>query len=480
MNGKIRKLLNQRGAALLYAVFAITAVAVLGTGIYFMTTTSTFSGLGANDQNRAYQLALAGKDYALTRCLGDTAGRDFTFSGGDKFRLIISGDAIKSIGIVKEGTPYEAKQTISINVPGFSRCAGGISGMAAMGIVQPAGAPADFISKTATSLSLGKIGAAYAGFFGAAVYNGNAVQGNCLSGKCDFGKGFNAFFVYQFAPGSTGDGFAFTFFNGLENDATSLGGYSNWGEMMGYAGDSYVSPGYYLDGKGRGVQPPKAAVEFDPYANGCSASPCLVESRCDEPDPDPSHNLKNHMALMFWGDNSSCGSGSPPGNITFDDNRHGAGGGSNESFSNAPYPTQPLFNPCHYFDGNQACPPSPATAWPGDWLLNTALPNIYAFRIEVRRNLDPEPSGDYKYTFRAWVKRCDSGNPMCAIDYAEGTDYPNTKKDYTFDNPILNRVIELSPAYHQKFEKMLFGWTTATSSNTQRVNVNRFKMTFLQ
>ena len=42
---------------------------------------------------------------------------------------------------------------------------------------------------------------------------------------------------------------------------------------MGYAGDSYVSSGYYLDGQGgRGIQPPKVALEFDPYSNagiGC-------------------------------------------------------------------------------------------------------------------------------------------------------------------------------------------------------------------
>ena len=76
--------LNKKGTVLLYAVIAMTAISVLGTGIYFLTSTSTFSGLKANQQNRAYQLALAWKDYALVKNLGNTAslypsGMDFTF-----------------------------------------------------------------------------------------------------------------------------------------------------------------------------------------------------------------------------------------------------------------------------------------------------------------------------------------------------------------------------------------------------------------
>jgi hypothetical protein len=119
--------LNPKGNVLLYAVIAMTAISVLGTGIYFMTTTATFSGLGANDQNRAYQLALAGKDYALVKNLGNTTvqyptGRNFTFANGDKFVLKIgvnNPDEIISTGIVRQGTPYEAKRSITITKSGF-------------------------------------------------------------------------------------------------------------------------------------------------------------------------------------------------------------------------------------------------------------------------------------------------------------------------------------------------------------------------
>ena len=107
------KWLSCKGNTLLFVVIAMTAISVLGTGLYFMTTTAAFSGLGANDQNRAYQLAAAGRDCALANSTCTVDG-DFTMSDGNKFHLVISGETITSTGIVKEGTPYEARRTITV------------------------------------------------------------------------------------------------------------------------------------------------------------------------------------------------------------------------------------------------------------------------------------------------------------------------------------------------------------------------------
>jgi hypothetical protein len=471
------KQLNQKGSILLFAVVAITAISILGTGIYFMTTTSTFSGLEANAQNRAYQLAAAGRDYALAKNLPNTTvqyptGRTFTFANGDKYVLKIgvnNPDEIISTGIVGEGTPYEAKRTITITKTGFSYQADLTSETvsAAASIIQPSGAPGDFISKTDSALSLGKIGASYQSRFGAVVYSGNAAQGNCVAGKCAFGTGFNAFFVFQFASGSTGDGFTFAFFNGDNNTAGSVGGYSGSGELLGYAGDSYVSPGYYLDGQGgRGIQPPKVAVEFDPYQNediGC------FSGRND--------GSFNHMSLVFWGDNTtSCTS--TVGKYTFDDNTHGAGTGGAEDPTNGLRASQPGGSACSYFNGVNLCGGG-TLSWPNNWLLNYPS-NVYAFRTEVKRKITPEASGNYQYRIKTWIKRCNSNSPTCASDYAEDADYLNTKKYYTADNPTLDREIYISPAYHDKFEKMIFGWTLATGGATQSVNINRLKMNFMK
>jgi hypothetical protein len=483
--------LNQKGSVLLYAVIAMTAISVLGTGIYFLTSTSTFSGLRANQQNRALQLALAGKDYALTRSLGnDTASKypnGFTFANGDKFRLVISGDTIASTGIVSENTPYEARRTITVTKAGFGSQAG-ISftkDIASMGVIQPASAPSDFISKTDTALSLGKVGSAYQSQFGAVVYSGNAVQGNCLAGKCEFGTGFNAFFVFQFASGSTGDGFTFAFFNGNGkdinnnyNNSSSVGGYAGMGELLGYAGNSYVGGSTYLDGQGgRGIQPPKVAVEFDPYANSGTGSVCGSDSRYDA--------SRNHMALMFWGDNTGpCGA--TVGKNTFDDNRHGAGidpdpSGTNPMNAKSPIdPTLPTWSACNYFNGNTPCAGG-ALGWPTNWLLN-APDNVYAFRMEVTRNLTAV-SGNYPYEIKAWIKQCGSGDLACSA-YDDSSNFANPKVRYQdsnpADDPTLNRTIQLNEASHQAFNTLLFGWTIATGSATQNVNINRFKMNFLK
>jgi hypothetical protein len=469
--------LNQKGTVLLYAVIAMTAISVLGAGIYFLTSTSTFGGLRANQQNRAYQLALAGKDYALTKNLGDDTAfkypNGFTFAGGDKFKLAVSGDTITSTGIVNEGTTYEARRTITVTKTGFASQAGTsfAKDIAAMGIIQPTGAPSDFISKTDTALSLGKVGSSYQSTFGAVVYSGNAVQGNCVGGKCEFGSGFRGFFVFQFAAGSTGDGFTFAFFNGNNNTSSSVGGYSGSGELMGYAGDSWVSGSYYLDGQnGRGIQPPKVAVEFDPYEN---AGTGCFSGRND--------GSLNHMSLVFWGNNTTeCGtSPSPVGRYTFDDNIHGAGTNGAEDPKNGLRASQPGGSACSYFNGVNLCGGGTLT-WPSNWLLNTVFRNIYAFRMEVQRKLTPEASGNYQYRIKAWIKQCTSGDPTCASDYAEDAAYLNTKQDYTADNPTLDRTIEISSAYHDRFDTMFFGWTLATGGATQSVNISRFRMNFLK
>jgi uncharacterized protein YfiM (DUF2279 family) len=93
--------------------------ATLAVGMVYMGSSSTL-GLGeitANNFNRAYLLAQAGKDYALIKAVADTTGRNFTFANGDLFQLVISGNNIQSTGIVSPGTPFEARRKISITKP---------------------------------------------------------------------------------------------------------------------------------------------------------------------------------------------------------------------------------------------------------------------------------------------------------------------------------------------------------------------------
>ena len=494
MRGKNRKRTNQKGTALLYAIFAITAAAVLGTGIYFMTTTSTFSGLGTNDRNRAYQLALAGKDYAVTKNLENTAstypgGREFTLPNGDKFRLDIKDDEITSTGIVKAGTPYEAKQTIFAKVLGFTRSADISSAKDIQAFTKPVESKAGLITTdtAAGKVSLGKIttgGAPWENNFGALWYRGNAAQGDCRDGQCRFGTGFRAFFVFQINAGGAGaDGFTFTVFNGdtATNDVFSVGGDRDKGELMGYAGDSLMATGGYLDGitrtaagcptplgcaAGRGIQPPKMAVEFDAKANKDLNDVCVADSRRDGDElPDP----RNHAGYVFWGDNTASACDTTIGANAYDDNRHNAGTDSASDPRNSRRPSDGADLSYYNADG----------VWLPKWLTVTPA-NIYAFRIEVTRSPTPNASGHYEYTMKSWIKQCTDAD---CTNYGDASIFANTKQNYEDppnppDPPTLTRSIPITLALHQKFETFFFGWTTATGSSTQETLLSRFRMNF--
>jgi len=475
---------NQKGNVIAYVVIAMTTIAALAVGALYMTSTSASGELAANNLNKAYFLAMAGKDYALIKNLQDTGGRNFTLANNDKFRLAITGNSIVSTGIVNEGTPFEARRTISITKTGFSSQPD-VSFPKDIQAFAPVQSQPGFIT-TDTGAATASLGNSKTGSFGAIWYGGSATQGNCQNGKCDFGAGFRAFFVFQFASGSTGDGFTFAFFNGegvdvngIKNDRNSLGGDSGRGELLGYAGDSRVDPGgtSFLDGKGgRGIQPPKVAIEFDPYSNCCDSPPCGsckndICSSNSRYDGD-----YNHMAYVFWGDNTNSSCTSTIGRITYDDNKHGAGTGSATDPQNArSYRNAGGIDPTSYFNGS-------SYGWASGWLLTSAP--IYAIRIEVSRSTTPNiATGNYDYTIKSWIKQCLVNDITCPT-FNDLSDFANTKINYNIvapaDTPTLSRAFALTPTLHQNFGSYYFGWTAATGGATQNVTLNRFRMNFLK
>lgn len=128
---------GSRGSVLINLIVGMTLVAILGAGMAYMTTTSTYTELFANRQARAYYLAEAGGRYAM-KLLADNTGNPnfypggkspappttFTLAGGDQFTMT-SYDFIKdgvsdptrvvveSIGVVQPGAWIEAKRKIT-------------------------------------------------------------------------------------------------------------------------------------------------------------------------------------------------------------------------------------------------------------------------------------------------------------------------------------------------------------------------------
>lgn len=474
---------SQKGNVITYVIIAMSMIAALGVGAMYMTSSSALGELGANNLNKAYFLALAGKDYALIKNLGDTStsyptGRDFTLTSGDIFQLVISGNTITSTGIVKRGTPFEARRIISITKTGFSSRPD-ISGFADMTPKKQSGSSFVKVDAAGTTASLGGW---ESGKFGALWHSGGAVQGNCSGGKCDFGTGFRAFFVFQFEPGSSGDGFTFAFFNGdgtdvngVKNDLNSVGGHFDRGELLGYAGDSRIDSAgaSFLDGKGgRGIQPPKMAIEFDVYPNFGPANVCASGSRRDGNNTPPD-NSRNHVGYVFWGDNTNSSCTTTVGRNTYDDNRHNNGADTSTEPRNSRSPSDGADT--SYFDAS--------SLWSSntDWLLSNTPTNIYAFRVEVTRASTQNSNTNYFYSINSWIKQCTTSDCSDVITNFPG--YDNTKISYAplpADLPVLRRTIELNQTYHNYFNTFFFGWTAATGGATQNVTINNFRMNFIK
>jgi len=66
---------NQKGFALIYLIVIMLILAGMGAAIYSFTTSTTYTVLTENNRNRAYQLAVAGMNYAAERY---NAGVDLT------------------------------------------------------------------------------------------------------------------------------------------------------------------------------------------------------------------------------------------------------------------------------------------------------------------------------------------------------------------------------------------------------------------
>jgi len=110
---------NQRGNVLLFVISGIAMAASIGIGMFYMITTSSLGRELGSSTNRAYYLALAGKDYAIaygsTRIL--LSGNEYIVSNTERFSLTITASQITSTGIVNEGTSFEARRTVMASPP---------------------------------------------------------------------------------------------------------------------------------------------------------------------------------------------------------------------------------------------------------------------------------------------------------------------------------------------------------------------------
>jgi len=447
---------SRGGASLLYVIAAITLLAVLAAAIAVFSGSSSQSQTTHAPSLAAYYLALAGLNHAATLSANDleallgAPGVTCALETGHFTLDVLGRNADGSFSVAATGValPDSPRQSVC-RLPGTVSDAGGpISferDLEDFDLPVTSGTRDSNIVSVDLDNRVAVFGNNTQYAYGCLWYRGS--RNWCDSGKCLFGKGLRAYFRFSYAavpPGvACGDGFTFAVINAAGNDASRSGGLVGMGELLGYAG-----PGSTSDGLG--LVPPKFAVEFDVHANLGTKNPNRADSRADGPGGD-------HAAVVFWGFDDETGSCASDGNAyacAQDDNRHSREGTENVGRSTSGDMPRNSLN--RSGAGDYA-----AQSGRPDWLRS----GVHAMRLEVDRADAPNILGDYAYSIRVWIDCADCDDVTSA--YAAGT-------------PTLTRTFSLSRAQHERFERVLFGWTEATGAAVQQVGVSDFKLYFLE
>jgi hypothetical protein len=254
--------------------------------------------------------------------------------------------------------------------------------------------------------------------------------GACSNGACTLGQGLRAFFRFVFlcydaSDDSTdcADGYTFAVVTAANDPATAAGGPAkgSLGELLGYAGPGPAK---------KGIIPPKLAVEVDVYPNTDNGRATEVNSRRDAND-------NNHVAVVYWGEDSGSSAAS------YDDNVHGVGSApGNPGVASSGYAGR-------------------AKAKHGANWLEDGLP--HALRLELHRSGAGSARGDYRV--KVWVDPVGSGKEDVTADYAA-------------ESPLLDHVTTLAGDSHAGLDVVRFGWTEGTGGAAQTVAVYDFSLDF--
>ncbi len=474
------RFMKQQGSVLITLVVAMTLMAALGTGIYSLTTSSTFGELLTNNNDAAYNLAKAGIRYAVS--LNTTDYTETTFSMPDNkhtFKIVISSGKITSTGTVNAGTFLAASRVLKYDaswVPApISTSLGAVVGDNTTPTISnpavPAAQQAVVVDSVNNQIVLGGDGGTQEAY-GSIWYQANNSFNNCTSGVCSFNSGLRAYFEFMFtkedySTNSTtfADGFTFAVMSAINNTPPDrTGGNVNQGELMGYAGGGNTTDGL-------GLNPPKMALEFDTYPNAAGTNFCSAGSRND---PNPT-NFRNHAALMFWGARTLSGtcSGDPRG--SYDDNRHGAGGSGGD-----PQNSIGTADTGYYQGTDQTCKSSGNTC---NWMEDGYL---YSSRIEIERPPSNSANGTYNYTMKAWIVRSDTLSGLTKTHFQDViVPFTDTAAPFnTTPMPQINKTVPIvnSSSFndHSDLDQVYFGFTEATGASTQQVTVKNFNIFFPQ
>jgi outer membrane protein assembly factor BamB len=105
----------------------------------------------------------------------------------------------------------------------------------------------------------------------------------------------------------------------------------------------------------------------------------------------------------------------------------------------------------------------------------------WAVRAEIERGQTLNANGNYDYTLRTWMRKCD---PADCDTKVMGTFYEDTRVKYAYypsTKHPLTQTVELSAADNALFERFLFGFTSAkTDLDNQIATISNFQLSFIR
>lgn len=540
------------GMTMVYIIIIITVLSTLTAGILSLSTVQRNSELIHNNRNRAVYMAQAGANFAqyqlangvTTESLGNKTyelGVAGSFTIESVTGNAVDGYRVRVRGNVNEGSAGEAHYLIAgVAIAGTPDDGPDISFENDMGdFLSPVVSNSAAITPNETAQTL-TIGGDANYQFGSIWYTGDKFSenagdptslGGCSGGACNFYRGFRLFYTIDMADNSQADGWTFSVINAALNDTHSTGGYGSYGEMIGYAGDSYHgSLGYcvdrnshYADGTSRpceGLIPPKFALEYDTWWNDSNKF-CVgncwntwgftsTASRRDNISPRASTygtgkdgDSEDIVQLSFWGEDSVTDLLYCPtrcvhdAHESMDDNRHNRGGTGD--------------NPRNYGDadadyGDHNINRSDLQPTLHDYLktLNSTYENnwisagTWAIRQEVIVHDNNYPTIDpTTVTVRTWMRICGTRNAdntwtLDSTDCASILDnpdswYQNTRQAYNPANHevgtksyTLEQDITFTPEQWALIQRFYFGWTEATGGGKQNAVIRDFQLSFIR
>jgi outer membrane protein assembly factor BamB len=107
----------------------------------------------------------------------------------------------------------------------------------------------------------------------------------------------------------------------------------------------------------------------------------------------------------------------------------------------------------------------------------------WAVRLEVQRSTTPNGSGKFEYTLKTWMKKCVDGVNCTNV---LGQFFENTRFEYDWATALITpmtQTIDLSNEnpdfFHDRFDRFLFGFTSATSAQQTSV-ISKFQLSFIR